>query len=106
MPSPAVGGRNTTGLEPEGSDAETEYPLLQTLVNGEDVPDRGTVYVQLIGTGSVATVTLNQRWQPQFNSGTALANNAFYEFEFHVDKGDVVLVQGATVRRIFFRRGI
>jgi hypothetical protein len=106
MPSPAIGGRNTTGLKPEGPDAETEYPLLQTLANGQDVPDRGTVYVQLIGTGSVATVTLNQRWQVNLNSGTALSNNALYEFMFHVDKDDNVLVQNATVRRIFFRRGI
>jgi hypothetical protein len=106
MKSPVVGGRNTTGLEPEGPAYSEEYPLLQTLVNGESVPDRGIVYVQLIGTGNVATITLNQRWQPSFESGTALVNNAFYEFEFHVDKGDVVLIQGATVRRIFFRRGI
>jgi hypothetical protein len=106
MKSPVVGGRNTTGLEPEGPDSDKEYPLIQTLVNGESVPDRGIVYVQLIGTGNVATITLNQKWQPNINSGAALVNNAFYEFEFHVDKGDVILVQNATVRRIFFRRGI
>jgi hypothetical protein len=65
------------------------------------IPSNGKLITQFIGDGSVVNITINQS-TGSLNSGVALANGSFYEFEFSVLKGDSVVISdmSALVRII------
>jgi len=67
------------------------------------VPWNGRIVFQVVGTGSVATVSLNGGSTTyNLNSGNALVNGAIYEFSMAVALGDSFTVSNATFVRGFF----
>lgn len=67
------------------------------------VPQNGTVFLQLVGTNNIASVSFdNGATTYELNGGSALGTNELYEFEIHVAQGDIVTVSGATPRETFY----
>jgi hypothetical protein len=80
------------------SQATTEFTLLPYTA-----PGNGKIVLQLEGSGSVATVSLNGGSTTyDLNSGNALVSGSIYEFSVEVASGDVLTVSGATFIRGFF----
>jgi hypothetical protein len=83
------------------------YPLVEFIYGSIEntVPCTGTLYIQLVGTGSIATLTINQETF-NLNSGAVLSAGNLYEFQFHLEQGAEFHISGARIRAIFFRKGV
>jgi hypothetical protein len=71
------------------------------------VPGNGRIVFQLVGSGSVATVSFNSGSTAySLNGGNACASGALYEFSVAVASGDSFTVSNATFIRGFFISGV
>lgn len=67
------------------------------------VPQNGTLYLQLVGTGAASSVSFdNGNTYYTLNGGTTLVTGSLYEFEIHVAENDKIQVENATVRKVFY----
>jgi hypothetical protein len=79
------------------------FPCVFQIAQHEQVPDSGTLYVRLVGTGNVASIVISDNINMQFNSGSALVSGAGYEFAIHLVKGEYVTISGAICAGLLFR---
>jgi hypothetical protein len=77
---------------------------LRSVPNTFSAEDNGSVIAQLIGTGQVAQLQINDTIWGSLNNGVALTSGAIYEFQFHVLKSWRVTIVNCTVALLFFKR--